>query len=245
MVAIFWISRKPRRGALPGQGLRSFFDRTRSRIHVEHDASGRAATVHKVDPLAGQIGNSREVLGCRKPLRLEAAHLARLTPHSSEPSCRQQSSASPDHDAGARRHSHPRIRQGDQYEAFVRTIKRDYGRVSPRPDAQTVMHQLSASINHYNEVHPTRLSDIVHPVSLSQLTGARDRVRSFGGYNNGKRLIADHSGTPGGHHPTRPIGQAKPWLRAHTATMALGWGTLSSTRLLPRRRQTSRGTSRG
>ena len=39
-------------------------------------------------------------------------------------------------------------------EAFVRTIKRDYVRVSPRPDAKTVMHQLSASINHYNEVHP-------------------------------------------------------------------------------------------
>jgi len=53
---------------------------------------------------------------------------------------------------------------------------------------------------------PTRLSDIVHPVSLSQLTEARDRVRSFGGYNNGKRLIAAHSGTPGEHPPTRPIG---------------------------------------
>ena len=30
---------------------------------------------------------------------------------------------------------------------------------------------------------PTRHSDIVHPVSSSQLTEARDRVRSFGGYN--------------------------------------------------------------
>ncbi|HEY6604199.1 MAG TPA: integrase core domain-containing protein, partial [Xanthobacteraceae bacterium] len=39
-------------------------------------------------------------------------------------------------------------------EAFVRTIKRDYVRVSPCPDADTVMHQLSAWINHYNEVHP-------------------------------------------------------------------------------------------
>jgi putative transposase len=39
-------------------------------------------------------------------------------------------------------------------EAFVRTIKRDYVHVSPCPDAQTVMHQLSAWINHYNEVHP-------------------------------------------------------------------------------------------
>ena len=39
-------------------------------------------------------------------------------------------------------------------EAFVRTIKRDYVLVSPCPDAQTVMNQLSAWINHYNEVHP-------------------------------------------------------------------------------------------
>jgi putative transposase len=39
-------------------------------------------------------------------------------------------------------------------EAFVRTIKRDYVHVSPCPDAQTVMHQLSAWMNHYNEVHP-------------------------------------------------------------------------------------------
>jgi putative transposase len=39
-------------------------------------------------------------------------------------------------------------------EAFVRTIKRDYVRVNPRPDAQTVMRQLSAWITHYNEVHP-------------------------------------------------------------------------------------------
>jgi hypothetical protein len=74
-------------------------------------------------------------------------------------------------------------------EAFVRTIKRDYVRVSPRPDAQTVMHQLSAWINHYNEVTPTRLSDIVHPVSLSQLSEARDRVRSFGGYNRSCYLV--------------------------------------------------------
>ena len=39
-------------------------------------------------------------------------------------------------------------------EAFVRTIKRDYVRVSPCPDAQTVMHQLSAWINHYTRGSP-------------------------------------------------------------------------------------------
>src|SRR5215831_14906823 len=36
----------------------------------------------------------------------------------------------------------------------------------------------------------TRHSDIVHPVSSSQLTEARDRVRSFGGYNSGSPVIA-------------------------------------------------------
>jgi putative transposase len=39
-------------------------------------------------------------------------------------------------------------------EAFVRTIKRDYVRVSPRPDAETVVRQLPNWIAHYNEVHP-------------------------------------------------------------------------------------------
>jgi hypothetical protein len=104
-------------------------------------------------------------------------------------------------------------------EAFVHTIKRDYVRVSPCPDADTVMHQLSAWINHYNEVHRTRHSDIVHPVSSWQLTEARDRVRSFGGYNN--RGLAHvtipmnshmtHTPTPStafieGIQPTRPRG---------------------------------------
>src|SRR6516164_5349139 len=35
----------------------------------------------------------------------------------------------------------------------------------------------------------TRHSDIVHPVSSSQLTEARDRVRSFGGYNTETELV--------------------------------------------------------
>jgi hypothetical protein len=33
--------------------------------------------MHKVDPLAGQVGKSRKVLVCSKPLRLKAANLAR------------------------------------------------------------------------------------------------------------------------------------------------------------------------
>ena len=41
-------------------------------------------------------------------------------------------------------------------EAFVRTIKRDYARVSPLPDAETVMQQLPTWFEHYNTVHPHR-----------------------------------------------------------------------------------------
>ncbi len=41
-------------------------------------------------------------------------------------------------------------------EAFVRTIKRDYARVSPLPNAETVMRQLPTWFEHYNTVHPHR-----------------------------------------------------------------------------------------
>jgi putative transposase len=39
-------------------------------------------------------------------------------------------------------------------EAFVRTLKRDYVRVNPTPDARTVMEQLPRWLTHYNEVRP-------------------------------------------------------------------------------------------
>lgn len=41
-------------------------------------------------------------------------------------------------------------------EAFVRTFKRDYVEVNPRPDAQTVIRALPAWFDHYNELHPHR-----------------------------------------------------------------------------------------
>ena len=41
-------------------------------------------------------------------------------------------------------------------EAFVRTMKRDYVRVSPRPDACTVIAQLPVWFEHTNAVHPHR-----------------------------------------------------------------------------------------
>lgn len=39
-------------------------------------------------------------------------------------------------------------------EAFVKTLKRDYARVQPRPDALTVLAQLPAWIEDYNTSHP-------------------------------------------------------------------------------------------
>jgi putative transposase len=48
-------------------------------------------------------------------------------------------------------------------EAFVRTIKRDYVRVSSCPNAETVMHQLHRGSPTTTRFTRTRLSDIVRP----------------------------------------------------------------------------------
>ena len=61
--------------AVPDAVLLLTMGRANARIHVEHDAMGRPPTVHKIDPLAGQVGKSRKVLDCREPLRFEAPHL--------------------------------------------------------------------------------------------------------------------------------------------------------------------------
>jgi hypothetical protein len=39
-------------------------------------------------------------------------------------------------------------------EAFVRTIKRDYARINPLPDAHIVIKGLPVWFDHYNAVHP-------------------------------------------------------------------------------------------
>src|SRR5215510_12315375 len=63
--------------AVPDALLLLAMGRAHARIHVEHDATGWPSAVHKVDPLARQVGKSSEVLRRREPLRLEAPHLAR------------------------------------------------------------------------------------------------------------------------------------------------------------------------
>jgi transposase InsO family protein len=39
-------------------------------------------------------------------------------------------------------------------EAFVKTLKRDYVRISPLPDAGTALRQIAGWIDDYNEIHP-------------------------------------------------------------------------------------------
>jgi len=68
-------------------------------------------------------------------------------------------------------------------EAFVKTMKRDYVRVSPLPDARTVMETLPLWIEHYNSLHPHKALGYRPPASSSRIKPNLDRVRSFGGNN--------------------------------------------------------------
>ena len=45
---------------------------------------------------------------------------------------------------------------GRKTEAFVKTLRRDYARIYPRPDLLTVLNQLPVWIEDYNENHPHR-----------------------------------------------------------------------------------------
>ncbi|ESQ73787.1 integrase core domain-containing protein, partial [Asticcacaulis benevestitus] len=48
-------------------------------------------------------------------------------------------------------------------EAFVKTFKRDYVKVNPLPDAQTVIDNLPKWFEHYNELHPHKALRYLSP----------------------------------------------------------------------------------
>jgi putative transposase len=48
-------------------------------------------------------------------------------------------------------------------EAFVKTFKRDYADRMDRRDALTVLHQLDAAFEHYNEIHPHKALKMLSP----------------------------------------------------------------------------------
>jgi putative transposase len=54
-------------------------------------------------------------------------------------------------------------------EAFVKTIKRDYARVSARPDAASVLRQLDGWFEHYNSVHPHKALGYRSPREFRQM----------------------------------------------------------------------------
>lgn len=63
-------------------------------------------------------------------------------------------------------------------EAFVRTFKRDYVRVNPCPDAQTVIRSLPKWFNHYNELHPHKALSYRSP---REFIRARDNTETLSG----------------------------------------------------------------
>jgi transposase InsO family protein len=79
-------------------------------------------------------------------------------------------------------------------DAFVKTLKRDYARVQPRPDADTLLARIGAWITDYTENHPTGGSACARPASSSVLRCDQPRVRSDGG-NASQRMRRPSSGT--------------------------------------------------
>ena len=75
-------------------------------------------------------------------------------------------------------------------EAFVGTLKRDYVRVSLRPDAEAVMRKLSSWFTDENEVHPPKDPGYRSP---REFIAPRGTLRSFRGYKvgNGSTRLPD------------------------------------------------------
>ena len=67
----------------------------------------------------------------------------------------------------------------------------------------------------------TRLSDIVHPVSSSQLTQDPDRVRSFGGYNSVSRWVSRCFACDGANLSHFLVGGQMRWLFSSQAVSSL------------------------
>ena len=62
-------------------------------------------------------------------------------------------------------------------EAFVKTLKRDYVRVTPLPDAASVLWHVSAWIDDYNTVHPHSALAMRSPVAFRSALNPSQAVR--------------------------------------------------------------------
>lgn len=66
-------------------------------------------------------------------------------------------------------------------ESFVRTFKRDYVEVNPKPDAATVIQALPRWFEHYNELHPHRALGYSSPREFIANRSAKKSVEPVSG----------------------------------------------------------------
>jgi len=66
-------------------------------------------------------------------------------------------------------------------EAFVKTFKRDYVSVNPKPDAASVIRSLRGWFAHYNELHPHRALGYRSPREFIAQTSTAKRVEPVSG----------------------------------------------------------------
>jgi hypothetical protein len=120
-----------------------------------------AGNTTPTDPRSQRIRASRKGRPCNE-LGLAAQRLSAACPHLCAPG-----TPIPDgltitrfpKEAGGNRGTEIIMPDNGMAEAFVKTIKRDYARVSRRPDAASVLRQLDCWFEHYNNTHPHKALD--------------------------------------------------------------------------------------
>jgi putative transposase len=96
-------------------------------------------------------------------------------------------------------------------EAFVKTFKRDYAKVSPRPDAATVLRQLDGWFEHYNTVHPHKALGYRSPREFRKRMVKQTTANAVGARRR------PHGGTKSAH----AVGSSPP--AAHSAETRSVW----------------------
>ena len=82
-------------------------------------------------------------------------------------------------------------------EAFVKTFKRDYARVRPRPDAAAVLRQLDSWFAHYNTVHPHKALGYRSPREFRRQLAQETTGNAVGAWRrpHGSTMSADALGS--------------------------------------------------
>jgi putative transposase len=102
-------------------------------------------------------------------------------------------------------------------EAFVKTFKRDYASVNPRPDARTVLRQLDSWFEHYNALHPHKALGYRSPREFRRRLAARPSEIAVGA----TRRPHDSNGSAGAIGSSPPAARSAEtrsvWLDASAA----------------------------